>query len=478
MASPIESLNSLLGDSLPWLQLAIPYVAVALGMAMATALVMQRRVRLQLQQQLHQVTALNEELDCELRQLYQGVARGEEAVKQLDRQEELNFHLQQQLDNQREALGQERVQKSALQVTLEQERAHNQEHLQLQEQSRERLGQEFENLANRIFDDKSEKFSAMSKTRLDQTLSPLRQQLGEFKARVEDVYDKEARDRVSLVHQIGELKSLNQQISEDAINLTNALKGDNKVQGNWGEVVLERLLEESGLRKGHEYETQVALKNELGQRRSPDVILHLPDNKDIVIDAKVSLVDYERYYGAAEDSDKQVHLRAHLASIKGHIKGLNAKAYENLEGIRTLDFVLIFIPIETAFLLAFEHDPGLFKHAYENNVILVSPTTLLATLRTIQSIWRYERQNRNAEEIAQQAGRIHDQVVRVAESLEDVGKYLGKAQDSWQQTSERLRTGRGNLLITADKLEQLGAKTRKQLPKDNFSEQDNQESTQ
>ena len=163
-------------------------------------------------------------------------------------------------------------------------------------------------------------------------------------------------------------------------------------------------------------------------------------------------------------------MRAHIASIKSHIQGLSAKAYESLEGIRTLDFVLIFIPIETAFLLAFEHEPGLFKQAYDKNVIVVSPTTLLATLRTIQSIWRYERQNRNAEEIAQQAGRIHDQVVRVAESLEDVGKYLGKAQDSWHRTKERLRTGRGNLLMTADKLEQLGARTRKQLPKDNLTE--------
>jgi DNA recombination protein RmuC len=472
MASLIDTLSSLARAGMPWLQMAAPYMLVALVVAMVAAIVWQRRTRLQLQQQLQQAQVYHEELDIELRQLYPVVARGEEAVKQLDRQEELNFHLQQQLDAMRDSFSQERVEKSGLQATLEQERLRNREHIQILEQTRERLGQEFENLANRIFDEKSEKFSAMSKSKLDQTLTPLRQQLVEFKTRVEDVYDKESRDRVSLSHQIGELKSLNQKISEDAINLTNALKGDNKAQGNWGEVVLERLLEESGLRKGHEYETQVALKSDAGQRRNPDVIVRLPENRDLVIDAKVSLLDYERYHSAGEDSEKQVHLRAHIASIKRHIQGLSAKAYESLEGIRTLDFVLIFIPIETAFLLAFEHEPGLFKQAYDKNVIVVSPTTLLATLRTIQSIWRYERQNRNAEAIAQQAGRVHDQVVRVAESLEDVGKYLGKAQDSWHRTKERLRTGRGNLLMTADKLEQLGARTRKQLSKENPTEHD------
>lgn len=466
MANLTDSLSALAQTILPWLEVAGPYLLVALGVAGLATLIWQHRNRDQLQQQLHEQLDRCGQLESENKTLYQAAARGEETMRQLDRQEELVFELRSQIDELREQLGRERVSNARLQTTLDQEHARSEEQIQLLEHARGELGREFENLANRIFETKAEKISAMNKSGLEQTLNPLRQQLSEFKSRVEDVYDKEARDRVSLLHQIGELKSLNRQISEDAIKLTRALKGDNKAQGNWGEVVLERLLEESGLRKGHEYETQVGLKSESGQRRNPDVIVRLPDDKHIVIDAKVSLVDYERYYSAEEGEDKAAYLRAHIASLKNHIQGLSVKAYDELEGIRSLDFVLIFIPIETAFLLAFEHEPGLFKQAYDKNVILVSPTTLLATLRTIQSIWRYERQNRNAEEIAQQAGRIHDQVVRVAESLEDIGKHLGKASESWHQTTERLRTGRGNLIVVADKLEQLGAKTRKQLPRE------------
>jgi DNA recombination protein RmuC len=450
----------------------MPYALVALFVAMLTGLVWQRRIRVQLEEQLQHVQQHVEDLGIEQKQLYQSAAQGHEALKQLDRQEEYNFELQQRLDTLRDTLSEERSNYSRLQETLEQQRLRYQEQVELQQQARERLGAEFENLANRIFDEKTEKFGLLNKSSIDQTLTPLRQQLAEFKHRVEHVYDAESRDRQSLINQIGELKSLNQQISADAINLTNALKGDNKAQGTWGEVVLERLLEESGLRKGHEYDTQVALKSADGQRRNPDVVVRLPDNRDIVIDSKVSLLDYERYYSADEEALKSTHLRGHIASIKNHIQGLSVKAYENLEGIRTLDFVLIFIPVETAFMLAFEHEPDLFRQAYDKNVIIVSPTTLLATLRTIQSIWRYERQNRNAEEIALQAGRIHDQVVRVAEALEEVGKHLGKAQESWHRTNERLRTGRGNLLVTADKLEQLGAKTRRHLPKDDIAKDD------
>ncbi len=466
MQSTIDSLSNFIREVMPWLVLAAPYALVALVVAMLTAIAWQRRIRLQLLEQLRRAEQGLEQLNKEQKALYQAVAQGQEAVKQLDRQEEYAFELQHRLDSLRDKVADERIKYSRLEETLQQERLRHQQLLQLQQQERERMAVEFENLANRIFEEKTRKFSKLSSDSLDQTLSPLRQQLNDFKSRVEQVYDTESRDRVSLLHQIGELKSLNQQISDDAIKLTNALKGDNKAQGNWGEVILERLLEDSGLRKGHEYDTQVALRSDAGQRRNPDVVVRLPDNRDIIIDAKVSLLDYERYYSATEEQQKLSHLRDHVASLKAHIKGLSVKSYQDLEGIRTLDFVLIFIPIETAFMLAFEHEPDLFKHAYEKNVILVSPTTLLATLRTIQGIWRYERQNRNAEEIALQAGRVHDQVVRVAEALEDVGKYIGKAQQSWQMSNERLRTGRGNLLMTADKLEQLGAKTRKQMPRE------------
>lgn len=427
-----ESFTSLWQSLLPWLQEAGPYLLVALGGAALMALIAQQRSRLDA---LARLRAASAELEA--------------------------------LRDERDDL---LVENSRLQTRLEQEHVRHQEQLAVLEQARATLGQEFELLANRIFDAKAEKFDSTHRSGIEHTLAPLREQLKEFKSRVEDVYDKETRDRLSLKHQIDELQSLNRRISEDAVNLTRALKGDSKAQGNWGEVVLERLLEESGLRKGHEYHTQLSLQGPAGERRQPDVVVRLPDDKHVIIDAKVSLVDYERYFVAEDEASRAAHLKAHIGSIKNHIQGLSAKAYDDLEGIRTLDFVLIFIPVETAFLLAFESEPGLFKQAYDKNVILVSPTTLLATLRTIQSIWRYERQNRNAEEIALQAGRIHDQVVRISESLGEVGKHLGKSQDAWHTTMERLRTGRGNLLVMADKMEQLGAKTRKQLPRENLSD--------
>ncbi|MEH6551185.1 MAG: DNA recombination protein RmuC [Pseudomonadales bacterium] len=345
--------------------------------------------------------------------------------------------------------------------SLQHEKRSGTEKLRLLEDARARLTVEFENLANRIFEEKSEKFTSLNRRSLDQTISPLKDQIKEFKKRVEDVYDKESQQRQSLLSEIGHLKALNNQISEDAINLTKALKGENKTQGNWGEVILERVLEESGLRKGHEYDTQVNLVDDEGKRRAPDVIVHLPDGKDIVIDAKVSLLDYERYCKEEDEAIRSMSLKSHANSIRAHIKGLSRKSYEDLEGVRSLDFVLLFIPIEAAFLAAFEYDSQLFREAYDQNIIVVSPTTLLATLRTIQSIWRYERQNRNAEEIARQAGNLHDQIALVAEGLEDIGKHVARAGLAQEKTMRRLSEGSGNLVGRAQRLEKLGAKVNK-----------------
>ena len=253
-------------------------------------------------------------------------------------------------------------------------------------------------------------------------------------------------------------------MSEDALNLTRALKGDKKTQGNWGELVLERVLEQSGLRKGTEYETQVALKAEDGSRRYPDVIIRLPDNKDVVVDAKMSLVDYEQCVNADSDEDKAAFLARHVCAVANHISSLSVKEYEKLEGIRSLDFVLMFIPIESAFIAAFDADPGIFSKAYDKQVIVVSPTTLLVTLRTIQTIWRYEHQNRNAEKIAALAGGIFDQFSLIVESLDDVGRSLGKAQDSFDQAHKRLSTGKGNMVKRVQQLQKLGARTKKALP--------------
>ena len=364
---------------------------------------------------------------------------------------------------------------AVLETRLAADKTRYEEQLQLLRQAREQLSHEFENLANRIFDAKQEKFAQQSKQALSFTIDPLRKEIGDFRKKVEDAYEKENAERNKLIGQVVELQKQAQQVGEDAVLLANALKGDSKFQGNWGEVVLERLLEESGLSKGREYETQVALKDEQGKRKNPDVIVHLPDQRDIVIDAKVSLTDYERYCRAELKPEQEQYIRQHTQSIRTHINGLSRKAYEQLEGVNTLDFVLIFVPIEAAFMLALQHDHTLFRDAYDQGIILVSPSTLLATLRTIHNIWRYEDQNRNAEKIAAEAGKLYDQLVLVVESLDDVGRHLDKSHEAWQQTRKRLTEGRGNLIKKFQDIKQLGARAKRQLPDELVSDAEQQD---
>lgn len=352
---------------------------------------------------------------------------------------------------------------SALEGRADQEKLSLTEQVALLQNARTDLTKEFENLATKIFDAKQQQFTQTSKTALDTTLDPLRQQLTDFRKKVEDVYEKENADRNRLSGQVVELQKQAQKIGEDAVNLAQALKGNTKSQGNWGEVVLERLLEESGLRKGHEYSTQVNLTNENGLRLIPDVIIHLPENKDIVIDAKCSLVHYERYCSSDDEVERKQFLEAHIQSIRNHLKNLSIKDYERLPGLRSLDFVFIFIPIEAAFLLAFQEAPSLYREAYDRHIILVSPTTLLATLRTVDNIWRYEKQNKNAEKIAADAGSLHDQFVLVLESLESLGASLAKTQETYAKTCDRLYVGRGNLVKRINDIKVLGAKTKKTL---------------
>ncbi len=331
------------------------------------------------------------------------------------------------------------------------------------QEAKQQLSSEFENLANRIFDDKQAKFSAQSKEAIEVSLNPLRRDIGDFRKQVESAYDKENADRNKLAGQISELQKQTMQVSADAVSLANALRGDNKSQGNWGEFVLEKLLEDSGLSKGREYDTQVALSDEGGKRRNPDVIVHLPEGRDIVIDAKVSLVDYESYFHAEDDTVKQQCLRQHLASLNAHIKTLSVKNYEALEGINSLDFVLIFVPIESAFMLALDHAPEMMRDAYDKGIIIVSPSTLMVTLRTIKNLWRYADQNRNAQLIAEKAGALYDHFVLYVDALEDVGRHLDKSRDVWETARKRLMSGRGNLIRRSEELKILGAKTKKQM---------------
>ena len=355
------------------------------------------------------------------------------------------------------------TEKLVLEEKLSSQQSNFESQLKMVQEAKVSLGQEFENLANRIFDDKQTKFSEQSKQALETSLSPLRRDLGDFRKQVSSAYDKENADRNRLAGQISELQKQTMKVSSDAASLANALKGDNKQQGNWGEFVLEKLLEDSGLSKGREYETQVALKDEEGKRRNPDVIIHLPEGRDIIIDAKVSLIDYERYFHAEEGEGRNQSLNQHLNSLRAHIKGLSVKNYEKLENVNSLDFVLIFIPVESAFMLALDNDPDIMREAYDKGIILVSPSTLMVTLRTIKNLWRYADQNINAQQIAEKAGALYDLFVLHVEALEDIGKHLDKSKDAYDTAFKRLSTGRGNLVKRSEELKTLGAKTKKAL---------------
>lgn len=362
-----------------------------------------------------------------------------------------------------QSLSEAAVCNAELETRLNEERKQSTEKLALLQEAREQLGLEFQNLAHRIFEDKSRRFTDQSRANLDQLLTPFREQLKDFEKKVDDTYQKEARERFSLRQEVIRLQDLNQQIQTDAVNLTNALKGQSKTQGNWGEVILERVLEQSGLHKGREYEAQGTYRDMQGRQLRPDIIVHLPDNKDIIIDSKVSLTAYEKYVNATEDDVKKQAVRQHLVSLHSHIKELQGKRYETLPEITCLDFVLMFIPVEGAFMLALDEDENLFRKCFEHNIMIVSPSTLLVTLRTIQNIWRYEHQNRNALEIARQAGNLYDHFVRFVAELEKVGEHLDKAHQSYDQAHKRLCTGRGNLVRRAEGLRELGIKNTKAL---------------
>lgn len=354
-----------------------------------------------------------------------------------------------------------REQISQLQAVLEQERKVTQEKLALLEQSREQMTLEFKNIANEILEDKSRKFTASNRESIGEILKPLNEKIQLFEKKVDDSYNLESKERHSLTKEIQSLKELNARISEDAINLTNALKGENKTQGTWGEVILETILEKSGLVKGREYDTQVSLKAESGARVQPDVVVHLPENKKVIIDSKVSLKSYEAYCSADDPEQRKKYLDLHVQSIQSHVKGLSNKEYQNLLGLNSLDFVLLFLPIEAAFSVAIQANSELFSTAFDKNIILVGPSTLLATLRTIQNIWRYEQQSQNAVEIATAAGALYDKFVAFAGDLEEIGTRLESTQKSYDKAHNKLTSGKGNLVVRIEKLKQLGAKASK-----------------
>ena len=351
-----------------------------------------------------------------------------------------------------------------LTTTLESERTQTGEKLLLLRNAEEQLSNRFKALASEILEDKSKRFTEQNQTNLDQLLKPLGTQITEFQNKVHEVYVQEGKDRSALAQQVKQLMELNNQLSKDAHNLTSALKGQAKAQGNWGEMILERVLEASGLRKGHEYDVQESHTRTDGTRAQPDVVVHLPEDRHLIVDAKVSLTAYEEHANSETDHQRDAALKRHLDSVRTHIKGLSEKNYQHLYGLQSLDFVLMFIPVEPAFMLAISHDSDLWQDAWKKNVLLVSPSTLLFVLRTVAHLWRQEQQNRNAQEIANRGAELYDKLVGFVEDLDNLGTKLQQAQKAYEGAHNKFTSGKNNAIRQAEILKRLGVKPTKQLP--------------
>lgn len=356
-------------------------------------------------------------------------------------------HLQQQLDKQ-----------------LSEAQAAQEQHKRELAEMQQRLTTEFENIANRVLQQRQEDFSQQSRKQIGDMLLPLSERIKDFREQVSNAFNQETREKASLQAELKQLIELNQTLSKDATNLTQALKGDVKKQGNWGEFILEKVLEASGLRKGMEYEREVVVHGVEGDVLRPDVIIRMPDNKHIIVDSKVSLVAYEQLQHAETDEQYKSLLKAHVESLKQHVKELYDKQYQRATGLNTPDFVLMFVPIEASYSVAIQADSTLYDYALERKIVIVSPTTLLATLHTISYVWKQENQSRNAQEIARLAGAMYDKLCGMTEDFQKVQKSLDSAQKAYNETFKKLSEGNGNVLRTADRIRELGAKASKSLP--------------
>ncbi|WP_373019809.1 DNA recombination protein RmuC [Thiomicrorhabdus sp.] len=381
----------------------------------------------------------------------------ESAQITLNQKESALFELQEKNNLLRESTAE-------LSSRLENEKQNAQEKIQLLEEAKHQLANEFKVLANQIFESKQVQLTEHSKQSVESVLKPMQAALDNFRQRVETAHKEDLEGRASLAEQLKQLQSLNSKMSEETQNLTQALKGDSKTQGNWGELILERLLERSGLREGIEFDREKSFVNDEGKRQRPDVVINLPDNKHIVIDSKVSLLHYEKALNSDSDIEKQTALKQHLNSLKNHIDTLAAKRYEHLERLNAPDFVLMFVPVEGAYLMAIEADPSVFESAFEKRVAVVTPTTLFTTLKTIEQLWRYERQSENTVQLIKRAAEVHDKFVGFVETFEKVGKQLDTAQTTYQTARKQMLQGNGNLVRQAEMLKELAGKTRKEIP--------------
>ncbi|CAA6803649.1 MAG: DNA recombination protein RmuC [uncultured Sulfurovum sp.] len=405
---------------------------------------------------LHEKSSALEQLSVHYELLEQNFMKQEENEKILiKRNEDLvdlnnNLHL--------------KVRETEIKVMEQQKQ--NTEKMRMLQEHRGEIKEEFAQLAAKVFEGNSKEFSKLSQENLSSLIKPMESQISEFKKQINTLYTDESKDRAMLKQEIMSLKELNQQISQDAINLTNALKGEKKQQGVWGEMILEKVLESSGLRKGVEYTREVPLRNDEGKNYRPDVLVHLPDNRDLIIDAKTSLLAYERYINTSNVAKKEIYLKEHIQAIRNHIRSLSEKNYDKLLGINTLDFIFMFVPIEGALATALEHDPSLYDNAFKKQILLVGPTTLLIGLRAIENVWKYEKQTQNAKEIANRAGALYDKFVSFSDDMVKLSRQFDTLQGSFESAKKRLSHGKGNIVRQVEQLKEMGAKTSKEIPKE------------
>lgn len=390
----------------------------------------------------------------------------EHAVARVTRAEEERLQVSAELDRIRDQNFELRTQLITTQALAEQKESGLKSEIENLQAARDSMTKEFENLANRLFDAKQEHFSRSTQNQLQQIIAPFRDQLKDFRSKVEEVQQQDSARHHQLMGQIVELQKQSQQIGLDAVNLTNALKGSNKVMGDWGEMILANLLEQMGFQKSRDYDLQVSQADEEGKRLQPDVIVYLPDEKDLIIDAKVSLIAYERYCSSADEANKPQALKEHIDSIRAHVRSLGGKKYSDVVGRKRLDFVCMFVPVEAAFVTAVHHSPELLQEAYDRQIIIVSPASLFVILRTVSALWQRDRQDKNVEQIVVSAGKLHDQFVRFLESMQDIGSAIERADRNFKTAMNRLESGNGNLIKRSDDLRRLGAKTARAIPRD------------
>ncbi|MDV5226997.1 MULTISPECIES: DNA recombination protein RmuC [Providencia] len=399
----------------------------------------------------------------DLQQLHRQLAASDEKNTHLSEWKNEYERLDQELRTLRDINREQEAELREITTRFEQNQLANEEKQRLLQNSEQRLTTQFENLANRIFEQSERRASEQQQKSLIAMLSPFREQLEGFRQQVQQSFGEEAKERHTLAYEIRQLQQLNNQMTKETVNLTRALKGDNKIQGNWGETILARILEASGLRKGSEFETQVSINTGYNSRYQPDVIIRLPEGKDVVVDAKMSLVAYENYFNS-DDPDEQANaIKNHIASIRNHMRILSRKDYHQLPGVRSLDYVLMFIPIEPAYLLALKESPELLDEGIKQNIMLVCPSTLLVAVRTINNLWRYERQGQNAQEIAAKAAKMYDKLRLFVEDMQLLGSSLDKADHAYQSAMKRLAEGRGNLISQAESFKEMGVEVKQPI---------------